>query len=276
MKPILKWAGGKNALIKNIKQHFPSDMTERNYHEPFVGGGAVFFYLEPLKGTINDANERLMTFYRMVKTEKDILINEAEKLQPFACDPDVYYTLREEFNSSEIDDLRKSALFLYFNKAAYNGLYRENSNGGFNVPIGRHKNPRIVDRIKIENAHKLLQNVELFNEDFSYVKSQAVDGDFCYLDPPYYQSNKQNTFTDYTKNGFSFLDHRRVKQLCVDLDRKGVYFILSNSNTPEIVDLYSSEGFDIEFVTKKWMISCNASTRKNVQEIIVHNFSSFT
>lgn len=276
MKPILKWAGGKNGLIKDIQQYFPSNMTERNYHEPFVGGGAVFFYLEPHQGTINDANERLMTFYKMVKTNKDELITEAEKLQPFISDPDEYYTLRKEFNSADLDDVRKAALFTYFNKAAYNGLYRENSKGGFNVPIGKHNNPKVIDRQKIEKAHKLLQNVTLYNEDFYYVSSKVVDGDFCYLDPPYYQSDKKNKFTDYTKNGFSFEDHKRVKELCVELDKKGVYFLLSNSNAPEIVDLYKSEGFVPEFVTKKWMISCNASTRKNVKEIIVHNSSSFS
>lgn len=276
MKPILKWAGGKNGLIKDIRQYFPSDMTERNYHEPFVGGGAVFFYLEPHKGTINDANEKLMTFYKMVKTNKDELINEAEKLQPFASDPDIYYTLREEFNLPDIDDLRKAVLFTYFNKAAYNGLYRENSSGKFNVPIGKHKNPKIIDRSKIEKAHKLLQNVTLYNNDFYYVSSKVVDGDFCYLDPPYYQSNKNNKFTNYTKNGFSFDDHKRVKKLCVELDNKGVYFLLSNSNAPEIVDLYRSEGFDIKFVTKKWMISCNASSRRNVDEIIVYNYNNFS
>lgn len=275
MKPILKWAGGKNGLIKEIKKYFPRNIAMRNYHEPFVGGGAVFFHLEPKKGTINDANEKLMTFYRIVKTEPKNLMNEAEKLQPFVKDSDTYYSLRKEFNSPDIDDLRTSVLFLYFNRAAYNGLYRENSEGIFNVPIGKHKNPQIVNREKIINAHKLLQNIKICNDDFTYVSSQVEPGDFCYLDPPYFQSGKNNKFTDYTKNGFTFEDHERVKKLCVELDNKGVYFILSNSNAPEIINLYRNEGFDIEPVTKKWMISCNASSRRKVEEILIYNYNNF-
>jgi len=276
LKPILKWAGGKGTLLTGIEIFLPPDISNKTYHEPFLGGGALFFRLEPKKGTLNDINKRLINFYKIVKMKPDELINDAMKYQKYANDKNTYYDLRKEFNSNKISNLKSAALFLYFNKTAYNGLYRENSNGEFNVPIGKYKNPKIVNKTKIKEASKLLKNMNLYCTDFEYILKVAKTGDFCYLDPPYYQQDNNNKFTDYSKNGFTLNDHKRLNKLCVELNDKGVFFILSNSSAPKIVKMYKEEGFDIGKVTKKWMISCNASSRKDVKEILVHNYQLLT
>lgn len=271
MKPILKWAGGKRGLLSDIKKYLPDDINERTYHEIFIGGGALFFNLEPKNGTINDVNKKLINFYKVVKNNPTKLISVAEDYQKYAKDEKKYYLLRDEFNYNNNGNIKSAALFLYFNKAAYNGLYRENSKGYFNVPIGRHKNPKIVNSTRIMNAHNLLKHIKIHCSDFEYILDNVKEGDVCYLDPPYYQSNMVNKFTDYSKNGFTFDDHIRLKNVCVELNKKGAFFILSNSNAPKIVNLYKQEGFKIVKVKKKWMISCNTESRKEVKEIIVMN-----
>jgi len=160
MKPILKWAGGKSSLIQDIKMFLPKDIEKRKYHEPFFGGGALFFDLEPKKGTINDVNEKLINFYKIVKEQPESLILEASAYQKYATDVEKYYELREEFNDSNLSDLKSAALFLYFNKTAYNGLYRVNSQNKFNVPIGKYKKPNIVNKKRIREASKILKNIE--------------------------------------------------------------------------------------------------------------------
>jgi len=272
-KPILKWAGGKSSLLKEIKTLFPSDVDKGLYHEPFVGGGALFFSMKPNKGTINDINESLMNFYKVVKEKPEEFINEALKYQKFNNNKNKFNELRIIFNQKRhiLTDVELAALFLYFNKTAYNGLYRENSNGDFNVPFGKYKNPKIVHLKRIREANKILQNIDLFCEDFEYVLKVVNTGDFCYLDPPYYQSKESLTFTDYSKKGFTFQDHIRLKKLCVKLHNLGVYFILSNSNSPEIRNLYEKEEFSVKTVTTKWMISCKASSRTDIDEILIYN-----
>ena len=271
MKPILKWAGGKRGLLSDIERNLPNDIKGRTYHEIFFGGGALFFYIEPKKGTINDVNQKLMNFYNVVKNNPKKLISLAEGYQKYAKDEKKYYLLRDEFNYNNNGDIKSAALFLYFNRASYNGLYRVNSKGYFNVPFGRHKNPKIVNDSRIMNAHNLLKNIKIYCNDFEYILDIVKEGDVCYLDPPYYQSNMTNKFTNYSKNGFTFDDHIRLKDVCVELNKIGVSFILSNSNAPRIVNLYEQEGFQIINAKKKWMISCNAESRKEVNEIIVIN-----
>jgi len=268
LKPILKWAGGKGSLLDELKKYSPKHYNE--YHEVFVGGGALFFNLTPRKGTINDINKKLINFYKKVKKRPEELIEKALEYTKYATDKEKYYKLRIRFNDESIDNLEQAALFLYFNKTAYNGLYRVNSNGHFNVPIGKYKNPTIVNKNRIRDASKILRNIKILNKDFSYITKYAKKGDFCYFDPPYYQ-NKKNKFSDYSKFGFSLDDHIRLCEVCFDIHKKGVRFVLSNSNAPEIIEMYDEKGFKREFVDSKWMISCNAATRKKVQEIVVSN-----
>jgi DNA adenine methylase len=274
MKPLLRWAGGKGSLLNDIKNYMPADISKISFHEPFVGGGALFFDIEPKKGTINDINKRLINFYKVVKKSPDKLIAKANEYQKYVQDKEMYYVLREEFNDDKnINNITSAALFLYFNRAGYNGLYRVNSKNQFNVPIGRHSNPTIVNISKIKQANKVLKNIKIHSKDFKYISNEAKEGDFCYFDPPYYQPKINTKFTDYSKDGFSLKDHERLKNICITLNEKGVYFILSNSNAKKIIDMYSDVTFKIEKVTNRWMISCNSATRKIVEEILVNNIN---
>lgn len=275
MKPILKWAGGKSSLLKNIKSFLPADIKERNYHEPFVGGGALFFNIEPKGGTINDINRRLINLYNFVKKKPNDLIEKANEYQQYVKDKKMYYILRKKFNDDKTDSLTSAALFMYFNRAAYNGLFRVNLKNEFNVPIGKHRNPIIVNEQKIKQASIILKKIKIYSKDFSYIEKVAKKGDFCYFDPPYYQADIKKKFTDYAKGGFTLEDHERLKKICLKLNDKGVYFILSNSNANKIMDMYGDAPFEIGKVTNKWMISCNSATRKNVEEILIYNSNNF-
>ena len=182
MTAILKWAGGKRSLVQAIIYMFPPDYKKRVYHEPFLGGGATFFTVSPHKGTINDLNPRLVNFYRVVRDRPIELIAEASK-HPY--EKDTYYRLRERFNEGGLDTVEDAALLLYLNKTGYNGLYRVNSHGKYNVPFGTYKNPTIVPEEDIYAASETLRRVELLCEDFSYLLDVAREGDIVYLDPPY-------------------------------------------------------------------------------------------
>jgi DNA adenine methylase len=172
--PVLKWAGGKRGLLPKIQANLPQDFRSRRYHEPFLGGGAVFFWLKPKKGSINDVNRRLMNFYRVLRDEPEALISEAKR---YLYSENAYYKLRERFNQKAITPIEEAALLLYFNKTAYNGLYRENSKGKFNVPFGSYENPTIVHEKRLHQASKVLQGIEIVNDDFSYVLNVARKGE---------------------------------------------------------------------------------------------------
>ncbi len=268
--PVLKWAGGKRGLLPKIKECFPKDLRSRRYHEPFLGGGAVFFWLKPKKGSINDVNRRLMNFYRILRDEPEALIREAKR---YPYNEETYYKLRDSFNQKEIAPLEEAALFLYFNKTAYNGLYRENSKGEFNVPFGSYTKPTIVNEKRLFQASKVLQGIEIVNEDFSYVQNVATEGDLCYLDPPYEPVSKTANFTDYSKDGFDFNEQRRLRDLCLELHEMGVIFVLSNSYSDSIRELYGEiEVFRVQRVNTKRVISSNVATRGIIYEIVVTNF----
>jgi DNA adenine methylase len=180
--PILKWAGGKRSLVQAILSKFPHSYRDRIFHEPFLGGGAIFFKVEPRKGTVNNVNPRLINFYKVVRDSPGELVGEVEKLH---YDRNTYYALREKFNLGGLTPIEDASIFLYLNKTGYNGLYRVNSRGEFNVPFGRYRNPTIAPRGAISAASKVLRRVEVRNEDFSYLLDKAREGDLVYLDPPY-------------------------------------------------------------------------------------------
>jgi DNA adenine methylase len=271
LRPILKWAGGKRGLVQHILRLFPPDHRERNYHEPFVGGGAVFFTVGPTSGTVNDVNPHLINFYRIVRDRPDELIAQASR---YSYDKDMYYELRDRFNQASVPDVERAALLLYLNKTAYNGLYRVNSKGQFNVPFGRYRNPTIVSEPSIRAASRVLKRVEIFNADFSYVLDVARRGDLCYIDPPYQPSSESANFTSYSPGGFGIDEQRRLRDVCLKLDEGGVLFVLSNSHTEPIVDLYREiDAFRIETIQAKRAISANATTRRPVAEILVTNIS---
>jgi len=268
LKPLLKWAGGKRSLIERITELFPEDYRIRRYHEPFLGGGAVFFELEPERGTINDVNPKLINFYRVVRDYPQDLIDCASK---YRYEEKEYYKRRERFNDLDIPSVESAALFLYLNRTAFNGLYRENSKGEFNVPYGRYKNPKIVFRKRILETSLLFSGIEIHCKDFSYILDYVEQGDICYLDPPYHPMSKTANFTEYASGNFSFEDQLRLRDICIKLNELGVFFVLSNSDTPAINDLYESTGFMKTYLKTRRSISSKPSTRNSGEELLISN-----
>ncbi|MFW6109444.1 MAG: DNA adenine methylase [archaeon] len=265
--PILKWAGGKRKLSDEIIALMPKDYRNRTYHEPFFGGGAIFFQIKPKKGSINDVNKHLINFYRIVRDKPDELVETARQ---YPYDKKVYYELRDRFNHEEITDVEQAALLLYFNKTGFNGLYRVNSKNEFNVPFGRYKNPTIVPENRIYEASELLEDVEIFNKDFTYIIDYSNPGDLVYFDPPYLPVSDTADFTSYSSDGFSYDDQLMLVDTCKKLDEKDAYFVLSNSSVKLLVDKYE-EYFTVHTVQAARSINSKASKRGAVNEILVSN-----
>lgn len=269
VSPILKWVGGKRQLMKEILGVFPRDYRTRTYHEPFVGSGAVFFKVKPRRGSINDINPRLINFYKVVHDNPTELIEEAKK---YPYEKNTYYKLRRRFNEGSLSVVEEAALFLYLNKTCYNGLYRVNSRGRFNVPFGRYKNPKIVDPDKIHKASITLANIEILNQDFTYINDLAEQGDICYLDPPYEPVSETANFTSYSRNGFDVQEQIRLRDTCLELDKKGVVFIISNSYTSTVKDLYANEPFNLKIVQARRMINSKSEGRGEINEVLITNY----
>jgi DNA adenine methylase len=249
-RPVLKWVGGKRRLIEAITNLFPRDHKNRAYHEPFFGGGALFFHLEPNRGSINDVNKRL--------------INNYEKSE--------YYMLRDKFNEGPLPAVEDAAILLYLNKTGFNGLYRVNNKGKYNVPFGTYKNPRVVDEERIITACRLLSNINISSEPFHSVKEQAESGDIVYFDPPYLPVSDTSDFTAYSKTGFGYDDHVLLKGTCVELHENEVFFVQSNSHVQPILDLYNGiDEFNINLVQMNRAINSRASKRGQINEILITN-----
>ncbi len=268
MRPLLKWAGGKRSLVERILSYFPDDHVECSYHEPFMGGGAVFFSLEPVGGSVNDINPRLMNFYKVVRDSPEELI---EVAGGYRYDKEEYYRLRSRFNIRPVDLVEDAALLLYLNKTGYNGLYRVNSKGEFNVPFGRYKNPTIVHPERILSASRLLRDVDICCGDFLYLLEAAEAGDLCYLDPPYMPASSTAHFTDYSAGGFTEEDQRRLRDMCVELNSRGVVFVQSNSDTEPVRDLYTGTGFELVSLRTRRMISSKVSSRSKGHDLLITN-----
>ncbi len=286
--PILKWAGGKRQLLDELYSRFPNTYT--HYHEPFFGGGALFFDLEPEDGTINDTNSRLINFYRQVRDQPEKLITILRSFADPESDTDnnrrfagtnrkgkeiknYYYQQRELFNNrpydDEYDEVEEAALLLYLNRTCYNGLYRENSSGGFNVPIGRYSDPDWVRAEEIRKASRLLENTKIRNTGFEYVTEVAEDGDLVYFDPPYEPMSPTAYFTDYSAEGFGKADQERLRDVAQKLNKRGVNVILSNSGV--MYEMYEEAGFHVEKEGATRAINSDAENRDEVDEIIATN-----
>jgi len=270
--PILKWAGGKRQLLADITALFP--VTYQAYHEPFIGGGAVFFHLDPDVGTINDLNERLTTFYEVVRDYPDQLIAE-NKTHEYA--EEYFYQAREKFNRALSQStvtregrIQEASLLLYLNRTCFNGLYRENSDGEFNVPFGRHTNPDWVQEQRIRKASRSLQGTDVFNTDFDYVLEEATSGDLVYFDPPYEPVSKTADFNTYHADGFDRDDQRRLRDTAVELSKKDVAVLISNS--PPVAELYETyDTFAVTYVDAARTINSDASNRGDVAEVLITN-----
>jgi DNA adenine methylase len=268
VRPLLKWAGGKRSLVERIQSFFPDDHLERSYHEPFMGGGAVFFSLEPVRGSVNDINPRLMNFYRVVRDRPEELI---EVASGYRYEKEEYYSLRSRFNTRPVDPVEDAALLLYLNKTGYNGLYRVNSKGEFNVPFGRYKDPTIVHPERIMKAGRLLRSVDIRCGDFLYLLKTAEAGDLCYFDPPYMPVSRTAHFTDYYAGGFTDEDQRRLRDACIELDSRGVVFVQSNSDTELVRSLYTGTGFELVSLRTLRMISSKVSSRSKGYDLLITN-----
>jgi DNA adenine methylase len=268
-RPVLKWAGGKRRLIEEITKLFPRDYVDRAYHEPFFGGGALFFHIEPNKGSINDVNKRLMNFYTVLRDQPYELISTASQ---YVYEKSEYYRLRKRFNEGPQSDVEDASLLIYLNKTGFNGLYRVNRKGKYNVPFGRYKNPKIVDEERILEASRILNKVDITCERFNSIKKHACPGDIVYFDPPYLPISETSDFTSYSSSSFGYKDHVLLKETCLELHKKHVFFIQSNSYVKSILELYSGEDdFKIIVVKMNRPINSKASKRGKVNEILVTN-----
>ncbi|RTZ59862.1 MAG: DNA adenine methylase [Gammaproteobacteria bacterium] len=264
IKPLIKWAGGKRNLLKIYKKLFPKKFNR--YHEPFLGSGAVFFFLRPKKAVLIDKNEELINFYEVVR---DHPLELMELVSTYKVDKDFYYQIRE-LDPKKLSKIERAARFLYLNKTAYNGLWRVNSKGKFNVPFGRYKKVKFFDRENLLRASELLKNAVILHSDFEEVTKYAQKGDFVYLDPPYYPISETSNFRNYTSKGFSKEDHLRVYKVFRTLTEKGCYVMLSNSNSPFIRELFKD--FVITEVFANRFINSKAEGRKPIIELVIRNY----
>lgn len=246
-----------------------------SFHEPMFGAGAVTFCIGPAHGSINDINPRLVNFYRTIKESHDRLIKfnlEAEHKNT----KEYYYEARKRYNlplnGGELDRIEEASLLLYLNRTCYNGLYRVNTKGEFNVPFGGYKDPNYVQADRITEAHEILKNLDIFNEDFHYITTVAKEGDLVYFDPPYHPVSPTSAFTAYSSDGFGWDEQQELAEVMAELHEGGVRVVLSNSATEEMRDLYSRlEGFTFEVVDARRAINCDGTKRGKVGELIVSN-----
>lgn len=285
-KPFLKWAGGKTQLLDEIKHRSPHGLSTGEidtYVEPFVGGGAVFFYIAQNYTNIKrfyliDINQDLVNCYNVVKNSIDYLITRLKTLEKefrrrnTSARRNFYYRIRSEFNND-----RSAAKLIFLNKTCYNGLYRVNRKGEFNVPFGDYKNPTICDAANLRGVSQLLQNAEILCADFEESDKFIDDGTFVYLDPPYRPLSPTAGFTSYAKEDFDEMDQIRLAEFCKCLDGKGAKFLLSNSdpkneNPTDHFFEEKYEGFEIDTVKASRIINCKASGRGQINELLITNY----
>ena len=263
-RPFLKWAGGKNRLIRQYKDYFPKF---KNYYEPFLGGGAVFFHLQPQSAVLTDINPELINAYCCVRDQVGELICLLQEHHQQHSN-DYYYYMRSLIPNREIE---RAARFIYLNRTCFNGLYRENSKGEFNVPIGKYKNPQICNPELLRSASAALQNVKIKERLFEYVLESANSSDdFVYFDPPYHPVSSTSYFTAYSRHSFSENDQYQLRDIFVELAGRGVKVMLSNSDCPFIRDLYSQ--FNFYDISAARAINSKIEKRGSIAEVLVTSY----
>jgi len=275
VKPFLKWAGGKRQLIPEIMaSHLPKKRitNKSTYFEPFIGGGALLFALQPQNAVLNDSNAELINCYKIIRDSVDELI---EDLKRHENEENYYYAIREWDRAREYQtktEIERASRIIFLNKTCYNGLFRVNSSGQFNVPFGRYKNPNILDIAVLKAVSQYLNEhqVKILNQDFEDCVRDAIAGDFIYFDPPYDPVSETASFTGYDVNGFDKEEQRRLKETFDDLTRRKCNVLLSNAYTDFIVDLYSE--YKQTRISATRAINSNASKRGKVDEILVKNY----
>lgn len=270
--PFLKWVEGKRQLIPEIVQVLPSAINKMNYVEPFIGGGAILFHLQPQKAIINDFNTELINVYKVIKNDVEALIND---LAQHKNDEDYYYHIRAlDRNDSftNISDVQRASRIIYLNKTCYNGLYRVNNSGEFNTPFGRYKNPNIVNEPTLRAVSTYLNsnNISLNSGDYSLVLEDLPKNSFVYFDPPYHPLTESANFTGYIQGGWDESDQIRLREACDKLTNKGIKFLLSNSCTNFIKEQY--QDYNITVVQATRAVNSNAAGRGNVDEVLITNY----
>jgi len=303
-KPFLKWAGGKTQLLDKLSKRLPQDIkqsqTIKRYCEPFVGGGAFFFFLknnyEVKEAILIDINEELILAYKVIQSQHETLINSLKKIEKIYLAKNdekrkkFYYEIRTKYNKQKQNfDYKKenkkwverTKYLIFMNKTCFNGLFRLNSKGEFNVPFGRYKNPTICDEQNLIEVNRALKDVTIICGGFEKAEAYIKKNTFVYFDPPYKPISSSSYFTSYSKEGFTDKDQKRLAQFYKEMDKRGARLLLSNSD-PKNEDpkndffekLYENKKFTIERVDANRFINCNPKGRGSIKEIIVKNYKS--
>ncbi|TFG05222.1 MAG: DNA adenine methylase [Promethearchaeota archaeon] len=267
--PFLKWAGGKRQLLKQFDQYFPKQFG--TYIEPFVGGGTVFFYLLPNKAILLDINEELINCYQVIQNTVEQLI---DSLKNHRNEKDYYYKLRnvdrdfQEFQKWSA--VQRASRTIFLNRCCFNGLYRVNSKGEFNVPFGRYKNPKFCDEKNLRAVSQVLQGIVIECANFEKCLELAKERDFIYFDPPYQPVSVTANFTSYTKAGFGETAQKKLFEVFQELDKRGCYVMLSNSDSKFILELYGN--YKIVEIKAKRAINSDATKRGAINELLILNY----
>lgn len=272
MSPVLKWAGGKTQMLEHIVENMPAEYS--NYYEPFIGSGAVLFGILPTRAFVNDVNKQLINLYMQLKTDVDSVIGIVNQLDEVSCTKELYYKTREHYNTKILScdlDAECAALMIWLNKHCFNGLYRVNSRGMFNVPYNNRVKGKSIEESNVRAISKYLQenDVTVTCLDFERACEGVAAGDFVYFDSPYVPESITASFTYYTMDGFTFADHERLAILFKRLDGVGAKLMLSNNDVPLVRELY--KGYNIRSLDAKRMINSNASKRTG-KEVIITNY----
>lgn len=272
-QPFLKWAGGKRQLLPVIKTYLPAQYQE--YYEPFVGAGAVFLALQPHKSTINDTNSELVNCYQVIKERPQALLDLCQQHQANNS-KEYYYQLRQQDRQPDFlqrSGVERAARIIYLNKTCFNGLYRVNRQGQFNVPYGKYKQPTIANPQVIKAIATYLNRaqVEILNTDFERAVSSAQPGAFIYFDPPYHPLSSTSSFTGYSQQKFGETEQIRLKQLGDRLSDNGCQVLISNSAAPFIEDLYSDRRYKLVRVQATRAINNVSSKRGKIDEVLIYN-----
>lgn len=266
-RPFVKWVGGKRQLLNVL--HAAAPQKFNRYFEPFVGGGAFLFSLQPEAAAISDINAELINTYTVIRDDVDALLR---SLRMHKNEESYFYEIRSR-DLKKMTEVQRASRFIYLNKTCFNGLYRENSKGQFNAPFGRYENPNIVDKENLLAVNRYFNDneIKIRCRNYQAVLDEAKAGDFVYFDPPYIPFSITANFTSYTGNGFGERDQKELASVFAELSKKNVWVMLSNSNTPMIHELY--KGFDIQLVEAARAINCKGDRRgKETNEVLVRGY----
>ena len=275
-KPFVKWVGGKRQLLKQFRELnlYPPECfnpESNTYFEPFVGGGAVFFDLLPKHAELSDTNRELVITYNVIKDNVDGLI---KSLKKHIYNKEYYLGVRAQ-DINELSDIEIASRFIFLNRTGFNGMYRVNKSGQFNVPFGRYKNPLICDENNLRKVSEALQGITITHRDYKDVLELAKIGDFIYFDPPYYPLNPTSSFTAYTAKGFFEKEQIELRDTFVKLHERGCFVMLSNSDTPFINELYSGlEGVSVNKIIAGRAINSKGSKRGKINEVLITNYQA--